>query len=397
MTGFITPDWGQLLDAWCKDLETDGRAASTIDGYRRHLDRLATDMMDRSPWSLTGHQLAEWVTGHHWSRYTVNRVTSSLRSFYRWGIVQGYTRRSPLPSLTVDLHRPPGPTRARLPEAWKAPTEDFLGWLTAGGRAASTIEHHRLVLSNLAANYADPADISMRDLVEWIGRADLAPETRRSRRSVTRQFYRWGVRTGRFDTDPTEDLATVRCPRALPRPISDDALGQALRACDDRERLMLMCAALGGLRRAEVARLSFGDMDGENFLIRGKGGRDRLVPIHPDLAVALTAERRRREQGLQGTGWGPLCSSHSWVFPNSDNSGPLMPASVGVIVSRVLPAGWTMHQLRHRFATTAYQAQRDLRAVQELLGHSKPETTARYAAVPDGARQRAVAAVGLPM
>ena len=51
------------------------------------------------------------------------------------------------------------------------------------------------------------------------------------------------------------------------------------------------------------------------------------------------------------------------------------------------------HTLRHRFATTAYGVERDLRAVQELLGHSKPETTARYVAVPEGALRTAVAGV----
>jgi integrase/recombinase XerC len=64
-------------------------------------------------------------------------------------------------------------------------------------------------------------------------------------------------------------------------------------------------------------------------------------------------------------------------------------------VARVLPEGFTTHSLRHRFATAAYGVERDLRAVQELLGHAKPETTARYAAVPDGALAAAVAGVGL--
>ncbi|HET6299160.1 MAG TPA: site-specific integrase, partial [Kribbella sp.] len=60
---------------------------------------------------------------------------------------------------------------------------------------------------------------------------------------------------------------------------------------------------------------------------------------------------------------------------------------------RLLLGDWTGHSLRHRFASAAYAVDRDLRAVQELLGHSKPETTARYVATPDGALRAAVAGV----
>jgi site-specific recombinase XerD len=84
--------------------------------------------------------------------------------------------------------------------------------------------------------------------------------------------------------------------------------------------------------------------------------------------------------------------------PEVDRSLPPFPVTirdhpnVSKLLSRALGAGWTAHQLRHRFASTAYAAERDLRAVQELLGHSKPETTARYTAIPEGAKRAAVLA-----
>ena len=82
-----------------------------------------------------------------------------------------------------------------------------------------------------------------------------------------------------------------------------------------------------------------------------------------------------------------------WLFPSPSQPGPLTPAHVGVIVSRLLPDGWTCHTLRHRCATVAYAATRDLRAVQDLLGHAKPETTARYTLVPvDSVRAAMMAA-----
>ena len=76
------------------------------------------------------------------------------------------------------------------------------------------------------------------------------------------------------------------------------------------------------------------------------------------------------------------------VEPSPD----LTPAHVGKIVSRLLPEAWTCHTLRHRCATVAYHASHDLRAVQELLGHAKPETTAAYTLVPqDSVRALVVA------
>ena len=72
---------------------------------------------------------------------------------------------------------------------------------------------------------------------------------------------------------------------------------------------------------------------------------------------------------------------------------------VGKIVSRLLPDGWTTHTLRHRFASAAYRADRDIRAVQDLLGHADVRTTQIYTAIPDHARRRAcsAASVAMPM
>ena len=63
-----------------------------------------------------------------------------------------------------------------------------------------------------------------------------------------------------------------------------------------------------------------------------------------------------------------------------------------MLIARALPDQWTAHPLRHRFATVAYQGTRDLLAVQELLGHSKPETTRNYIRLPQDALRAAVAA-----
>src|SRR5699024_7382331 len=251
-------------------------------------------------------------------------------------------------------------------------------------------------LANLAMHVASPWTVSGDDLAAWLSTPDLAAETRRARRSSVRLFYRWARLSERIDRDPAQDLATVRVPRALPRPITQDALAVALDQADDRQRLVIMLAALAGLRRAEIAGLSFDDVRDGQLRITGKGGHVRLVPIHPTLAAELTAEQERRRRGHHGSGWGGhYVRANGPVFPSCLHPGPLTPAHLAKVVRPLLPDDWTLHTIRHRFATQAYAAERDLRTVQELLGHSKPEVTARYAAVPDAAKRTAVASISL--
>jgi integrase len=108
--------------------------------------------------------------------------------------------------------------------------------------------------------------------------------------------------------------------------------------------------------------------------IPGKGGKTRLVPLDVDLADMLLAKQ-------------------GYAFPGKID-GHLSPAYVSRVVSKVLPDGVTAHKLRHRFATRAYRGSNsNLRAVQELLGHSSIATTQVYVSVDaDELRQAALSA-----
>ena len=203
-------------------------------------------------------------------------------------------------------------------------------------------------------------------------------------------FYRWAERQGYVVENPALDLDPVRRVRALPRPTPTDVVLEAFEVADRRTRLAIELSMYAGLRRNEVVQLRVSDVVGDQLFVQeGKGGRQRIVPIHPTLRETLTAELSHRlEEG----------ENSPWLFPSisSIHKGDHLTAHhLGKLVSQALGKGYTMHTLRHRFASQAYAATRDLRAVQELLGHSKPETTAVYAAVPDGARTSAVAGVGL--
>ena len=135
---------------------------------------------------------------------------------------------------------------------------------------------------------------------------------------------------------------------------------------------MLALAAYAGLRAGEIARVHTSDVVDGRLYVHGKGGRTRVVPLAAHLALMLPAEG-------------------GWVFPNGRGS-HLSPGHVTRLVSRALPEGWTAHTFRHRLATRAYAGTRDLLAVSELIGHSRPETTQRYVLLPDDALVAAVAA-----
>jgi integrase len=284
--------------------------------------------------------------------------------------------------------------RAEVPAVWWAEIEAWLRWLRSAGSPPASIRNRTWQLRHAAERFADrgPWELSTDDLAGYLAGHRWRPETMKNARTSLRSFYKWAHATGRVSTDPAALLPAVRIPRALPRPVDDATVARALDGADDRTRLMILAAALAGLRAAEVARLGWLDVDGRGLLVRaGKGGHQRRVPLHPELAAALDAEHARRRAGTAGSGFRYTGNGEMWVFPGQ-SGGPLSPGVVTKTLSRVLGSA-TGHQLRHRFATRAYAAERDLLAVQRLLGHSKPETTARYADLPDGALERAVRSV----
>lgn len=236
----------------------------------------------------------------------------------------------------------------------------------------------RLVWLGYASRTVDLATATADQLVDWMAsRDDWSPETRKAARNALRSFYRWMQDTDRRADNPAERLRPVKVPAGLPRPVPTLVLRMALRTANDRDRVMIALAAFAGLRRSEIAELRWRDVDGDTLRIVGKGGVTRRIPISPALADELAQHRAR--------GADPL-----WVFP-SPNGGHLAAQTVGLHLKRLLGGGeWTGHTLRHRFATRAYAAQRDLLTVQRLLGHAKPETTARYAEPPADAALAAV-------
>lgn len=243
------------------------------------------------------------------------------------------------------------------------------GWrseLEAAGRTRETINlrlgHARACVEGIGK----PVEaVTRRDIVEWLAQRPWGAQARRSGRASIRLFWRWMEREGIVPVDVARDLPAVTIPRAVPRPVPDVYIMEALRAAPPPIRLAIEIMATCGLRRAECARVRACDVEpvgqGWSLRVEGKGGHVRTVPCPPHLARQIRA-------------------AGGWVFPGGQR-GHISPGWLGKRISHYLPEGYTPHKLRHRYATVAYGDSHDLRAVQALLGHATVSTTQVYAAV----------------
>jgi integrase/recombinase XerC len=213
-----------------------------------------------------------------------------------------------------------------------------------------------------------------------------SPETRRAYVCHIRAFYRWAMQTGIVSDDPSALLTVPIVPRHLPRPIDEDDLTLALATARPKMRAMLTLAAFAGLRSIEIAGLDWSDFrrepDGSAFIHvrKGKGSKERTVEVGETVVRALQAYGPKRR--------GPM-------FLGLDGQ-PMEAKSVSRACNQHLArhgVNATMHQLRHRYGTVAYQLSRDLRMVQEQMGHASPQTTAGYTRASAEAAARMVAAM----
>lgn len=260
--------------------------------------------------------------------------------------------------------------------------EEFLGWLRAADMSPDTIRMRRRHLLDLATG-GGLLDATPGRLAAWLDRPQWGTSARHCARTSLSRFYGWAHDEGLIGRDPTRRVPKVKQKRPAPRPAPLHVFAAAYARADLRGRRQLLIARYAGMRRMEVAKVHGRDLvelpDGMPALIvKGKGGHSRIVPLHP-----LVAEH--------------LVDLDGFLFPSDRHpSGHLDPDTVGRNVSALLGDGWTMHTLRHRAASDWYAVTRDLRAVQELLGHASPITTQRYTAVPDGAVVSAVLGVTTP-
>lgn len=251
--------------------------------------------------------------------------------------------------------------------------EQWLAWLAAGNVAGSTLRLRRCLIGVFADEY-DLDTATGDDVQEFLASRPGGAWSKASYLSTLRSYYKWAYLSGRIDRDPTSLTHAIRVPPGVPRPVPEIVLARALMHADYQTRFMILLGAYAGLRRSEIAAFHSRAVGDGVLTIRGKGGRTRRIPIHPRLI--------------------PYLDFQGWAFPSPRRPGwHVTGETVCSHVAAALGNGWTTHCLRHRFATRCYHGAHDLRAVQQLLGHASPDTTAAYVGIDDDALTAAVLAV----
>jgi integrase/recombinase XerC len=223
-------------------------------------------------------------------------------------------------------------------------------------------------------------------------RAFLTALMRRNRKSSVgrklssvKGFFRFLLRRGRIDHDPTAGISTPKKDKQLPVHLSVDDMVRLLESPPKntpaglRDRAMLEMVYSAGLRVSELVGLNWDDVDRDVQLlrVRGKGRKERVVPFGDRALAALAAYQAQIPQLCPRR----LCDPKP-VFLNRRGK-RLTTRSVARLVDHyVISAGIATkaspHALRHSFATHLLNAGADLRAIQELLGHRSLSTTQRY-------------------
>lgn len=273
--------------------------------------------------------------------------------------------------------------------------ELFLDMLVAErGASRLTVEAYRRDLAAAAAFLSVPlGDASAQDLSNYLQslrKKKRAPATVARHLSALRQYFHFLLSEGMRDSDPTLHLERPQMARSLPKTLSAPDATRLLEIVQEGRkkpeglRLQLLCELLygAGLRASEVVTLPFaayhpGRM---TLLIRGKGDKERMVPITPPAAAAFDAYLVVRAKFLAGTGR----AAQRFLFPSRAAAGHYTRQRLHqeikslALAAGLNPALLTPHVLRHAFATHLLEGGADLRSVQQLLGHADIATTQFY-------------------
>jgi integrase len=258
-----------------------------------------------------------------------------------------------------------------LPQPWDDSIGGWLAWLRLSGLSQSTIKLRRDHVRSIArrSKTRQPRELTRGILLIICTEHAWGLEHRKAIRTSLSSFYEYCIAQGLADDNVALCLPKVRAPLPRPRPTPDDIWERLLTDADPRERLISLLAGEAGLRRAEISVVHCDDIyhdgQGHALIVHGKGGRQRVVP----LTERLAAEIRTYRDGRGG-----------WLFVGKID-GHISVHYVGMLVSKLMPPGWSIHKLRHRAATRGYAGTGNLRAVQEFLGHASVATTERYTAV----------------
>ncbi len=233
---------------------------------------------------------------------------------------------------------------------------------------------------------------SIRAFLNHLGTREYSAATTARKIATLRSFYKWANRRGLCKTNPMTAIRTPRQAKRLPKAITVDQIEKLLATPSDkdvlglRDRAMLETLYSTGLRVSELVGLNIEDLDeaGECLRIRGKGKKERMVPLgtHALAAVRRYADMVRSDTRCAGWWAGEPGGKPKPLFVNKHGK-RLSSRSVRrkldkYLLSAGLDPDISPHTLRHSFATHLLENGADLRSVQELLGHQSLSTTQIY-------------------
>jgi integrase/recombinase XerC len=301
-----------------------------------------------------------------------------------------------------------GPTHAPALESLVA---IYLSMLTNERRASEhTIRAYDRELRDFAAflvqhwgEEQDVASVEHTDIRAYLGTLydrGLSKTSAARALAAIRGWFKWLARSGRLERNVAALVATPRLPKHLPRVPSIEQMNRVVDSVNEeaaswpaRDKAILELLYGCGIRNAELIGLNLEDIHWANeaILVRGKGQKQRLVPLGDAAAQALRTYLTERSARLAAAG-----SAKSFKTPAlllnlrlrglgkaGIGQARLTTRSVGRIVKQIamrrgLSAEVHPHTLRHAFGTHLLEEGADLRAIQELMGHERLSTTQRY-------------------
>jgi integrase/recombinase XerC len=220
--------------------------------------------------------------------------------------------------------------------------------------------------------------------------------------AAVRSWFKWMAKEGIVEQNPATLVATPKLPKHLPRVPSAEEVNRVLDSIEhgekptddedaytgwpERDRVIWELLYGCGIRNSELVGIDMSSLHWANdaILVRGKGRKERYVPLGDAAAEAIRGYLPHREGKLRTAGKGSLIAAGPLLINQSARGAArLTTRSVGRIVkaiaiARGLPADVHPHTLRHAFGTHMLEDGADLRAIQELLGHERLSTTQRY-------------------
>jgi len=282
--------------------------------------------------------------------------------------------------------------------AFDAAVSEFLSYLqgyrhyspwTIGAYGIDLREFREFLLEQ-EGRVPSPAEITRPQVVAWgLSLKGMKPLTIRRKYGCLSSFFSFLQDMGHCHSNPARRLPLPKVARNLPTVLTAEQVQQLLAAAQTPDRRLLVLLLLStGLRRSEAAAITLDQIDLEHrqLRVRGKGNKERVVPLTPEVVQAIQ----------QYLAWrGPTKSNN--LFVSQMWGQPISGARVHRIVRALLERaglagqGITVHKLRHTFATHLVRNGVDVKTVQELLGHSDLGTTAKYLHSDGQTKQAAVA------